>query len=181
MNGFRNGNTNDLAALLVELVNKRKDLMTNIKEIKRVAQQTHILSINSSIEAARVGAAGAGFSVIAREIQALANESSNANNHSERQMNELLVMINDMAGVRTADIAYDLIDKIDRNLFERNCDVQVWATFDIVVDSLIDPSTENRNAVNKLLKNICWLHLHWPVPPMGDLCWQQSAPQVCRC
>ena len=158
MSDFRKGNSNDLAALLVELVNKRKDLMTNIKEIKNVAQQTHILSINSSIEAARVGAAGAGFSVIAREIQELANKSSNANAHSEHQMNELLLMINDMAGVRTADIAYDLIDKIDRNLFERNCDVQAWATFDLIVDSLTDPSTTNQNAVNKLLKNICDLY-----------------------
>ena len=158
MKGFRKGNSNDLATLLVELVNKQKILMSNIKEIQQVAQQTHILSINSSIEAARVGSVGAGFAVIAKHIQELANESSAANDHSERQMNELVVMINDIAGVRTADIAYDLIDKIDRNLFERNCDVQAWATFDLIVDSLIDPSTQNQNAVNKLLKNICDLY-----------------------
>ena len=158
MTGFRKGNSNDLATLLVELVNRQKDLMSNIKETQRVAQQTNILSINSSIEAARAGAAGAGFSVIAKHIQELAKESSDANKHSEHQMKELIVMINDIAGVRTADIAYDLIDKIDRNLFERNCDVQAWATFDLIVDSLIDPNKENQNAVNKLLKNICDLY-----------------------
>lgn len=158
MINFRKGNSNDLATLLVELVNKQIDMMTNIQEIKRVTQQTRMLSFNSSIEAARAGAAGAGFNVIAKNIQTLADESKTANEHSESQMNKLVEMINDIAGVRTADIAYDLIDKIDRNLFERNCDVQAWATFDLIVDSLNNPNKEKQSAANKLLKNICDLY-----------------------
>ena len=158
MANYRTGDSNDLAALLVQLVTTQKDMLANINEIKRISNQTRMLSFNSSIEAARAGTAGAGFAVIANRIQELADDSKAANDHSEHQMNELAVMINDIAGVRTADIAYDLIDKIDRNLFERNCDVQAWATFDLIIESLKTPSTESQNAANKLLKNICDLY-----------------------
>lgn len=47
-------------------------------QIDRIAQQTHILALNARIEAARSGAAGQGFQVIANSVRDLADETIGA-------------------------------------------------------------------------------------------------------
>ncbi len=55
-----------------------QEISTKITVISEIANKTDILSINASIEAARSGAAGSGFAVVAQEIKKLANKTKAA-------------------------------------------------------------------------------------------------------
>jgi len=57
--------------------------------IDRITQQTNILGLNASIEAARAGEQGKGFSVVAREVQKLANNSQDSTKKIGQILNEI--------------------------------------------------------------------------------------------
>lgn len=81
--------TKELATSAEEINDYQQNLYTNINEIvnitseinqvlsfiKTIAAQTKMLGLNASIEAARAGDHGSGFSVVAKEIRKLSDES----------------------------------------------------------------------------------------------------------
>lgn len=82
-----------------------KQITDIIKFVNEVAQQTNILGLNASIEAARAGASGRGFNVVASEIRRLADSSASSakNIHYEltsisRNLEQLAAMNSEIFG-----------------------------------------------------------------------------------
>lgn len=136
------------AAELTQFVGELSGTMTAaIGEINDINANTQLLALNARIEAARAGKAGAAFSVVAEEMQMLGAKTSGvANdlaNKTQGSIDHLLDMIgSSVRGTRLSDLALTNVDLIDRNLYERTCDVRWWATDSSLVDALDTPTPE---------------------------------------
>jgi len=62
----------------VTLKEKGKEIEKITAVVSSIAEQTNLLALNASIEDARAGEMGKGFSVVAEEVRKLATESNDA-------------------------------------------------------------------------------------------------------
>ena len=89
-----------MTAVMSEKIERSKavQVISELTEnIINITEQTNLLSLNASIEAARAGDAGKGFAVVADEIGKLANSSSEAAEKIQQVSNEVITAVSELS------------------------------------------------------------------------------------
>jgi hypothetical protein len=138
----------DISALIARLTAEVDQIACEkAKSIQQITNQMKMLALNALIESSRAGAQGAGFAVVAQEVRSVGQKVETIARELETQLTRrtanLMQSIEQMTersrGERMIDLALNAIELIDRNLYERTCDVRWWATDSAVVDCAADP------------------------------------------
>lgn len=101
--------TSNVIEAIEVLEEKSKSVGQIINVINEIAEETNLLSLNASIEAARAGAAGRGFAVVADEIRKLADQSLESADRIRAIINEILEKTR--AAVETAKNAENIVEE----------------------------------------------------------------------
>ncbi|SEL80839.1 methyl-accepting chemotaxis protein [Blastococcus sp. DSM 46786] len=116
-----------------KLGDSSQEIATVIKLINGIAEQTNLLALNATIEAARAGEAGKGFAVVASEVKELAQETARATEDISQRVEAIQA---DTAG------AVDAIGKISQVIGEIN-------DFQATIAAAVEEQTATTNEMNR--------------------------------
>lgn len=86
-----------ISQALTEAVTRAHKVREASEAIQTITREIQLLSINAGVEAARSGAAGRGFAVIAAAVKQLAEQTRDATSASARQLDALVATVDQLA------------------------------------------------------------------------------------
>ncbi|WP_346621152.1 methyl-accepting chemotaxis protein [Blastococcus montanus] len=116
-----------------KLGDSSQEIATVVKLINGIAEQTNLLALNATIEAARAGEAGKGFAVVASEVKELAQETARATEDISQRVEAIQA---DTAG------AVDAISRISSVIGEIN-------DFQATIAAAVEEQTATTNEMNR--------------------------------
>jgi len=116
-----------------KLGDSSQEIATVIKLINGIAEQTNLLALNATIEAARAGEAGKGFAVVASEVKELAQETARATEDISQRVEAIQA---DTAG------AVEAISRISTVIGEIN-------DFQATIAAAVEEQTATTNEMNR--------------------------------
>lgn len=95
MEQFSN-NVNSISQRTAEVAKQSTEIKSIVAMIEDIADQTNLLALNATIEAARAGEHGKGFAVVADEVRKLAERTQKSLGEINSSINVLIQSINDI-------------------------------------------------------------------------------------
>jgi methyl-accepting chemotaxis protein len=99
----------------VKAVYQMDDMMTHMSgvfallaSLDEIAEETHVLAINATLEAARAGASGRGFAVVASQVRALAKSAKDVNSRVSGQIEQSRSSIEATRGLLEEMASHDM-------------------------------------------------------------------------
>ncbi|MCM0648110.1 methyl-accepting chemotaxis protein [Clostridium swellfunianum] len=134
--------TSEATKILKEKSRQMDEILSMIGDI---ADQTNLLALNASIESARAGEAGRGFSVVAEEVGKLAE-------HSRKSLSDVSVIVNEFKE-KTSQVETLMVDSNEKIEFGNKI---LSETVSSVMNMLNKQklSGENIKEVNQLMTNL---------------------------
>ncbi|WP_162800390.1 phosphate/phosphite/phosphonate ABC transporter substrate-binding protein [Acetobacterium bakii] len=149
---------NQASGTNAELDQSSQQISTYVDYIKEISRQTNLLALNASIEAARAGSAGKGFSVIAEEIrrlsqntdkfvtqiEAIVDQIVDQVQQSNQAIDSCVVKTNDIEGAakKSGDVILEIQD-ILVHLNDSITEIKEIATFQVTASHEIQSAISN--------------------------------------
>lgn len=123
-----------------------------LDKIKSISNQTNILALNASIEAARAGQYGKGFAVVASEVRSLAVKSAETLKEAETHTNEILENISDIK--KSSDLIMSEVNDTRNNVINTNNAVDVLNRSAQYIDNSVADITDVIEELNKITSQL---------------------------
>lgn len=133
---------NSLQESIDEVGTASSEINNIVSMIGEIADETNLLALNASIEAARAGDAGRGFAVVASEIGGLADDS----NKSVQKIQGLIDQVTSLVA-ETVEKAKQSVDEISSSSELVN---QAVNTFDTIYDNIINANHVVNNIASSM-------------------------------
>ncbi len=133
---------NSLQESIDEVGTASSEINNIVSMIGEIADETNLLALNASIEAARAGDAGRGFAVVASEIGGLADDS----NKSVQKIQGLIDQVTALVA-ETVEKAKQSVDEISSSSELVN---QAVNTFDTIYDNIINANHVVNNMASSM-------------------------------
>ena len=134
--------TNNQVVATTDSVEQIKKAVNMIIDI---ADQTQLLSLNASIEAAHAGDHGKGFAVVAEEIGKLASQSAQSSGEIEEILKQL---------IKNYDVIIEYVKRTSNNMFNQNEKLINTENVFSVLEKDINKTVEKIEDINKMVINL---------------------------
>jgi methyl-accepting chemotaxis protein len=128
-----------------QLIICTNNISTIVDFINKISNQTKLLSLNASIEAARAGDAGKGFAVVAEEIKKLSNQTSNSTK-------QIISLINEIHS-NSKNVSHSMKKIMDETKNGQSLTIKTGEIFDTIKNSIYEVTGYSKE-VNNLSEEV---------------------------